>query len=311
MSALFITVALLTAGAGAISQSEEMGPPAKRSKLGHQRALEPAPPVPTAAGPAEEPCRSRCEGANGEGAAFVEVAAGVGEHGDFDAALLREPGPCTTGLTGPIPQAGAPSRSRLHACRDALIQIANTGNWHAGQSVIGRKGVRVAPEPVGGAANTLTYAGWTYQLDRHGRVTQAGKDGMTEADAANGSPSSGDLRDFVHHIGNAGDDAGHIRANCLGGDSELLNFVPQNAENNRGIQCAIETATKELLVRGRCTLNINIAYDYPPSRDDAVNRNTYYRPTKVTYTVTVGVPGCAQGWPAAHTQVINISFNNP
>lgn len=306
MKALAIAVGALFVCVGARLRSE-MDPQRKRHRMRDVRDQQSLDPAQAVEPPAGEKCVGLCQGGEDDDGALVEVGHGVGEPHVRTRDVLAH-ADCNAGLTDAVPTP-APAVLRLNACRRRVI-AAVEHEWAPAEKVIGRQNGRADPAPeAGNAAVTVQYAAWRYELDGHGRVVHAYQDGMTAADIANGVASNSDLHAFVNKFPPGGQ-AGHIRARCLGGDNELINFIPQNQGNNEGIQCALERTVEQMLTVGHCTLNVHIRYTYPPLNNGAVPLS-YYRPTAVHYSVTVGAPGCDAGWPAVASAPIDVTFPNP
>lgn len=150
-------------------------------------------------------------------------------------------------------------------------------------------------------------------MDRDGRVVHAFQEGVTSDHIEGGAASTDDLRVTMNHFPPGGD-AGHIRANCLGGDNELINFIPQIAANNQGIQCTLEMAVSKMLKDGRCRVHIHLHFRYNAAANPGAPVELgHYRPNSIRYQVTRGGQCAAAGWtivPANGDTVFDITYPN-
>lgn len=240
-------------------------------------------------------------------------------HNDFLVGLGHQV--CTTGLRDPHP-GGTITLSRLNRCRDHLARVVHHGNWIAQASVRGAGQPQWQPAGPGHLDGRFLYRGWTYEADADGRVVHAFMERMTSGSIRGGAPGGNDdLRATLNRFTPGGappDDAGHIRANCLGGDHELLNFIPQMQQNNQQIQRSIEVTARNLLVDGQCMLDIHLRYNYAnPANPHAQVDMTHYRPNAVRYKITIpgniGRPPCfTAGWDigAPGSTVLDVVYPN-
>ena len=166
----------------------------------------------------------------------------------------------------------------------------------------------------GDAARGCAHGGWNYSADANGRILQGRGPVilpmMQRPRIARGSLCAEWPLDLVLNK-KTDDDAGHIRARCLGGRFGIVNFVPQLSANNQGIQCGIETMLRSLVQDGGCTIdNITVAYTYPacPNTNVALPSG-FFRPTTVRYQAAPDAVCTNAGWNMTGT-AIDISFPN-
>lgn len=153
-----------------------------------------------------------------------------------------------------------------------------------------------APGAAAAGLRPIVMKGWTYHIDVDGRVRSAtSQAAMTSADCANGDATNDNTRAYANAFGamahngalNAnGFDAGHIRAASLGGERDVLNFVPQMPHNNQEIQCGIERIAKFMMRRSGCRLQLTITYAYAHAAGAALPLNAaHFRPSTIRYQI--------------------------
>jgi hypothetical protein len=167
-----------------------------------------------------------------------------------------------------------------------------------------------AAAAVGAPVAAVTLDGWTYQMDRFGRVAQA-SGVVTQATIANGEPANANSRDFVNLIANVAaapaghpNNAGHTRANSLGGSKDIINFVPQQPHNNQQIQCRLEMLTQALARDSHAQIGVIVDYAYPVAAGP-----TFYRPTAVRYRLALAAAPAVAGW-AVGALNVDVTFPN-
>lgn len=252
--------------------------------------------------------RCDCAASRGQsGASLLEVGAA---HPDFTRALQQNPGPCTTGLENPIPNQSG-QYGRLDRCRVHLRNLATQKGWTPHQTVVGSSGAPTFEPlpPDQNRAGVWTHRGWHYKVDSDGRVFHARAQGMDSTVIVGGASANDDLRAFVQHFEPAAQ-AGHIRARCLGGDTDLINFIPQSPRNNEGIQSKLETTVMALIQHGRCVVNVDVEYSYSAGANPSARVGAeYYIPNQIRYKVTV--ERCLNGgWNVNEGNSFHVVFPN-